>query len=70
MMPPFWSCSSYQLTIINANNHFANRNQTILFIQPRSDDIDINERNSRWLRHDKGLLRHRFGGVMIDDGTE
>ena len=22
MLPPSWSCSSYRITIINANNHF------------------------------------------------
>ena len=40
---------------MNANNHFANRNQTILFFQPRFGYIDINGENSRWLHHDKGL---------------
>ena len=34
---------------MNANNHFANKNQTILFLQPRFGYIDINIRNSRWL---------------------
>ena len=52
MLPPSWSCSSYQITIMNANNLVANRNQTILFFQPRFGYIDINGRNSRWLHHD------------------
>ena len=72
MLPPSWSCSSYRITIANANNHFANRNQTILFFQPRCDNIDINRRNSRWLHDDKGLihcarnlLSHRGGGGAL-----
>ena len=52
MMPLYWSWSSYQIKIMYANNHFANRNQTILFIQPRFGYIDINGRNSRWPHHD------------------
>ena len=60
MLPPSWSCSSYQVTIMNANNHFANRNQTVLFFQPRFGNIDINGRNSRWLHHDKGPLEVAF----------
>ena len=56
MLPPSCSCTSYHITIMNANIHFANRNQTILFFQPRFGNIDINGRNSRRLHHDKGLL--------------
>ena len=57
MLPPCWSCSSYRQTIMNAIIIiFANRNQTILLIQPRYGNIDINGWNSRWLHHDKGLL--------------
>ena len=50
-----WSCSLYRITIMNADNHFANRNPTILFFQPRFGNIDINGRKSRWLQHGKGL---------------
>ena len=44
MVPPSWSySSSYQITILLcATNHFANRNQTILFVQPRFGYIYIN----------------------------
>ena len=41
---------------MNANNHNANRNQTIFFFQPRNGYIDINGEMSRWLHHDKGLF--------------
>ena len=41
-MLPSWSCSSYWITTMNANNHFAIRNQTILIFQPRFGNIDIN----------------------------
>ena len=41
---------------MNANNHFAFRNQTFLFFQLRCGNIDINGRNSRWLHRDKRLL--------------
>ena len=41
---------------MNANNQLANRNQTILFFQPRFGYIDINGKNSRWLHHAYGLL--------------
>ena len=60
MLTPFWSCFLYRMTIMNAKNHFANRNQTILFFQPRFDNIDINSRNSRWLHIDKGLYHVRY----------
>ena len=57
MLPPSnCSCSSYQITIMDANIHLANRNQTILFLQPRFGYIDVNGYNSIWLHHDKGLL--------------
>ena len=60
MLSPSWSCSLYQLTIMNANNHFATRNQTILFFQPRFGYIDIIGKKSRWLHHDKGLLHKTY----------
>ena len=43
---------------MNAENHFAKRNQAILFFQPRFGNIDISGKNSRWLHHDrpKGLF--------------
>ena len=40
---------------MNDNNHFANRNQTILFFQPRFGFIDIKGKTLTWLHHDKGL---------------
>ena len=43
ILPP-WSCSLYRIMIVNANNHFAIRNQTILFFQPRFSNININGR--------------------------
>ena len=49
MLTPSWSCSLYRITIMNATNHFANRNQTTLFFQPRFGYIYINGENSRWL---------------------
>ena len=55
-LPPTWSCFSYQTKIMYASNHFADRNQTILFCQSRFGYIDINGSNSRCLHHDKGLL--------------
>ena len=57
MLHPSWSCSSYRITIMHANNHLAIRNQTMLFFQPRYGIIDINEINSRSLHHDKDLCR-------------
>ena len=38
---------------MNANNHFANRNQTLSFFKPLFDNVDINGRNSKWQHHDK-----------------
>ena len=41
---------------MNANNDYANRNQTILFFQPRFGYIVINWEKLRWMNHEKGLL--------------
>ena len=45
---------------MNTNNHFAKRNQTILFFEPRFGYIDIDENNSRWLHHDKGIFKCKY----------
>ena len=42
MLPLSWSSSSDQITTMTAYNHFANRDQTILFFQPRFRNIDVN----------------------------
>ena len=60
MLYPSWSCSFYPITIMNTNNHFAKRNQTILFFEPRFGYIDIDENNSRWLHHDKGIFKCKY----------
>ena len=52
MLLPSSSCSSYRITIMNAYNHLAIRNQTILFFQPRFGNIGINWRSSRGLHRD------------------
>ena len=65
MLPPTWSCSSYQITVMNANNLFANRNQTILFFQPRFGNIDTNGKVSAWLHHDKGLFCSHIEWIQI-----
>ena len=46
--------------LMNANNNFEKRNQTILFFQPRFGNIYINGRNSRWLHNDKDLFGPLF----------
>ena len=50
---------------MNANNNFENRNQTILFFQPRFGNIDINSRNSRWLHCNKDLYGYPFLSICI-----
>ena len=54
---------------MNANNHFENRNQTILFFQPRFGNIDVNGGNSRWLHHAKGLLQTATPMAIQFSGT-
>ena len=38
------------------NIYFANKNQAILFFQPRFGNIDINGRKPKWLHHDRSIL--------------
>ena len=65
MLPLSWSCTSYRITITNTNNHFANRNQTNLYFQPRFGNIDIIGRNPRWLHNDKGQCSYSTSGKKI-----
>ena len=59
MLPPSWSCSTYRITIMNANNHFENSNQTILFFQPRFGNVETNGKKSRgWQNQDKVYKHH------------
>ena len=52
---PLSCCTNSGLrAITNANNHFANSNQTIKLFQPRFGNIDVNGGYSRWLH--QGLL--------------
>ena len=52
MLLSSWSRSLYQITIMNANNHDANRNQTILFCRPRFGYIVMgNNENGRTMIH-------------------
>ena len=54
-LPPFWFCSLYPITLMNAKIHGTKRNQTIFSFQPRFGYIDLNGRKLRWSHHDKGV---------------
>ncbi len=42
---------------MNANVHCIKTEPDYFSFQPRFDYIELNERNSRWPHHDKGLLK-------------